>query len=237
MEDQQVMSQNSTERPTATYASTVQHQVMSQNTTTSPNSNVPVGKKKKGKIPDEQGVCGKKISSGSQEKTSDEQELHNSGGKSESGGKNPVEQVLQYNESSSEYKEDTSNEKELLGCQGKSEPERKIPDKHELQGEKNSTEPEVQIMGTEKPDYVQHEDSVPEGIVNRRQDNDTPAVASTKAKSGHKFGKSEPERKIPDKHEHQGEKNSSESEVQIMGTEKPDYVQREDSVSEGIFNT
>jgi len=69
-----------------------------------------VGKKKKGKIPDEQGV---------QEKTSDEQELHNSGGKSESEGKNPVKQVLQYNESSSEYKEDTSNEKELLGCQGK----------------------------------------------------------------------------------------------------------------------
>ncbi len=31
------------------------------------------------------------------------------------------------------------------------------------------------------------EDSVPEEIVNRRQDNDTPAVASTKAKSGHKF--------------------------------------------------
>jgi hypothetical protein len=84
MEDQQVMSHNSTERPTATYAYTVQHQVMSQNTTTLPNSNVPVGKKKKGKIPDEQGVCGKKISSGSQEKTSDEQELHNSGGKSES---------------------------------------------------------------------------------------------------------------------------------------------------------
>jgi len=84
---------------------------MSQYTTTSPNSNVPVGKKKKGKIPEEQGVCGKKISSGSQEETSDEQELHNSGGKSESKGKNPVEQVLQYNESSSEYKEDTSNEK------------------------------------------------------------------------------------------------------------------------------
>jgi len=140
---------------------------MSQNTTTSPNSNVPVGNKKKGKIPDEQGVCGKKISSWSQEKTSDEQELHNSGGKSESGGKNPVEQVLQYNESSSDYKEDTSNDKELLGCQGKSEPERKFPDKHELQGEKNSTEPEVQIMGTEKPDYVQREDRVPEGIVNR----------------------------------------------------------------------
>jgi hypothetical protein len=95
MEDQKVMSHNSTERPTATYASTVQHQVMSQNTTTSPNSNVPMGEKKKGKIPDEQGVYGKKISSGSQEKTSDEQELHNSGGKSESKGKNPVEQVLQ----------------------------------------------------------------------------------------------------------------------------------------------
>jgi len=136
MKDQQVMSHNSTERPTATYASTVQHKVMSQNTTTSPNSNVPVGKKKKGKIPDEQGVCG-------------------SGGKSESEGKKTVEQVLQYNESSSEYKEDTSNEKELLGCQGKSEPERKIPDKHELQGEKNSSESKVQIMGTEKPDYVQ----------------------------------------------------------------------------------
>jgi hypothetical protein len=54
---------------------------MSQNTTTSPNSNVPGGKKKKEKIPDEQGVCGKKISSGSQEKTSNEQELHNSGRK------------------------------------------------------------------------------------------------------------------------------------------------------------
>jgi hypothetical protein len=91
-------------------------------------------------------------------------------------------------------------------------------------------------MGTEKPDYVQREDSVPEGIVNRRQDIDTPAVPSTKAKSGHKFGKSEPERKIPDKHELQGEKNSSASEVQIMGTEKPDYVQREDSVPEGIVN-
>jgi hypothetical protein len=89
-------------------------------------------------------------------------------------------------------------------------------------------------MGTEKPDYVRREDSVPEGIVNRRQDNDTPAVASTKAKSGHKFGKSEPERKIPDKHEFQGEKNSTEPE--IMGTEKPDYVRREDSVPEGIVN-
>jgi hypothetical protein len=166
MEDQQVMSHNSTERPTATYASTVQHQVMSQNTTTSPNSNVPMGEKKKGKIPDEQGVYGKKISSGSQEKTSDEQELHNSGGKSESKGKNPVEQVLQYNESSSESKEDPSNEKELLGCQGKSEPERKIPDEHGLQGEKNSSESEVQIMGIEKTDYVQRVDSVPEGIVN-----------------------------------------------------------------------
>jgi hypothetical protein len=53
-------------------------------------------------------------------------------------------------------------------------------------------------------------------------------VPSTKAQSGHKFGKSEPERKIPDKHELQAEKNSSASEVQIMGTEKPDYVQRED---------
>ncbi len=133
IENQQVMSQKSTERHTATYASTVEHQVMSQNTTTLPTSNVPVGKKKKGKTPDEQGVC--------------------SGGKSESGGKNPIEQVLQYNESSREYKEDTSNENELLGCQGKSEPERKIPDKHELQGEKNSTEPE--LLGTEKPDYVQ----------------------------------------------------------------------------------
>jgi hypothetical protein len=145
MEDQQVMSQNSTERPTAKYASTVQHQVMSQNATTSPNSNVLVGKKKKGKIPDEQGVCGKKISSGSQEKTSNEQELHNSGGKSESEGKNPIEQVLQYNKSSSEYKEDTSNEKELLGCQGKSEPERKIPDKHGLQGEKTQVSPKYKL--------------------------------------------------------------------------------------------
>jgi hypothetical protein len=122
----------------------------------------------------------------------------------------------------------------LLGCQGKGEPERKIPDKHELQGEKNSSESEVQIMGTEKPDYVQREDSVPE--VNRRQDIDTPAVPSTKAKSGHKFGKSEPERKIPDKHGLQGEKNSSESEVRIMGTENPDYVLREDSVPEEIVN-
>jgi hypothetical protein len=103
---------------------------------------------------------------------------------------------------------------------GRSEPEGKIPDKHELQGEKNSSESEVQILGTEKPDYVQREDSVPEGIVNRRQGIDTPAVPSTKAKSGHKFGKSEPERKIPDKHELQGEKNSSASEVHIMGTEK-----------------
>jgi hypothetical protein len=119
---------------------------------------------------------------------------------------------------------------------GKSEPERKIPDKHGLQGEKNSSESEVQIMGTEKPDYVQREDSVPEGIVNERQDIDTPAVASTKVKSGHEFGKSEPERKIPDNHGLQCEKNSSESEVQIMGTEKPDYVQREDSVPEGIVN-
>jgi hypothetical protein len=42
-------------------------------------------------------------------------------------------------------------------------------------------------MGTEKPDYVQREDSVPGGLVNERQDIDTPAVASTKAKSGHKF--------------------------------------------------
>ena len=49
MEDQQVMSQNSTERHTATYASTVEHQVMSQNTTTLPTSNVPVDKKKKKK--------------------------------------------------------------------------------------------------------------------------------------------------------------------------------------------
>ena len=57
------MSQNSTERPTATYASTVEHQVMSQNTTTLPTSNVPVGKKKKGKTPNEQGVCiGEKVS-------------------------------------------------------------------------------------------------------------------------------------------------------------------------------
>jgi len=39
-------------------------------------------------------------------------------------------------------------------------------------------------MGTEKPDYVQREDSVPEEIVNERQNIDTPAVASTKAKSG-----------------------------------------------------
>jgi hypothetical protein len=45
--------------------------------------------------------------------------------------------------------------------------QRKIPDKHELQGEKNSSESEVPIMGTEQPDYVQREDSVPEGIVNR----------------------------------------------------------------------
>jgi hypothetical protein len=102
MEDQKVMSHNSTERPTATYASTVQHQVMSQNTTTSPNSNVPMGEKKKGKIPDEQGVYGKKISSGSQEKTSDEQELHNSGGKSESKGKIPDEHGLQGEKNSSE---------------------------------------------------------------------------------------------------------------------------------------
>ena len=77
----------------------------------------------------------------------------------------------------------------------------------------------------------------PEEIVNRRQDIDTLAVASTKAKSGHKFGKSEPERKIPDKQELEGEKKSSESEVWIMGTENPDSVQREDSVSKGIFNT
>jgi hypothetical protein len=184
MEDQQVLSHNSTERPTATYASTVHQQVMSQNTTTSPNSNVPVGKKKKGKIPDEQGLCGKKISSGSQEKTSDEQELHNSEGKSESKGKIPVKQVLQDNESSSESEENPSNEQELLGCQGKSESEGKIPDKRGLQGEKNSSESkekisneheslnkensesEGDIMGNEKPDYVQREDSVPEGIVN-----------------------------------------------------------------------
>jgi hypothetical protein len=116
MEDQQVLSHNSTERPTATYASTVHQQVMSQNNTTSPNSNVPVGKKKKGKIPDEQGLCDKKISSGSQEKTSDEQELHNSEGKSESKGEIPVEQVLQDNESSSESEENPSNEQKLQGC-------------------------------------------------------------------------------------------------------------------------
>ncbi len=53
------------------------------------------------------------------------------------------------------------------------------------------------------------EDSEPEEIVNKRQDIDTLAVASAKAKSDHKFGKSEPERKIPDKHELQGEKNSN----------------------------
>ncbi|MFN9981115.1 MAG: hypothetical protein ACK53Y_14410, partial [bacterium] len=102
-----------------------------------------------------------------------------SGGKSESGGKNPVEQVLQYNKSSREYKEDTSNEKELLGCQGKSEPERKIPDKQELQGEKKSSDSEVQIMGTENPNCVQHEDSVSEGIFNTRQEIDTSVVVST----------------------------------------------------------
>ena len=71
-----------------------------------------------------------------------------------------------------------------MGCQGKSEPERKIPDKHELQGEKNSSESEVRIMVTENPDYVPRKDSVPEEIVNERQNIDTPAVASTKAKSG-----------------------------------------------------
>ena len=215
IEDQQVMSQKSTERHTATYASTVEHQVMSQNTTTLPTSNVPVDKKKKRKTIDGQGFC--------------------SGGKSESGGKNPVEQVLQYNESSREYKEDTSNENELLGCQGKSEPERKIPDKHELHAEENSTEPE--ILGTETTDSVRCEDSKPEEIVNRRQDIDTLAVASTKAKSGQKFGKSEPERQIPDEQEFQGEKKSSDSEVRIVGTENPDCVQHEDSVSQEIFNT
>ncbi len=70
---------------------------------------------------------------------------------------------------------------------GKSEPERKIPDKHGLQDEKNSSESEVRIMVTENPDYVPRKDSVPEEIVNERQNFDTPAVASTKAKSG--FGK------------------------------------------------
>jgi hypothetical protein len=111
---------------------------MSQNTTTSPNSNVPVGKKKKGKIPDEQGLCDKKISSGSQEKNI--RELHNSEGKSESKGEIPIEQALQDNESSSESKENPSNEQELLGCEGRSESEGKIPDEHGLQGEKNSSE-------------------------------------------------------------------------------------------------
>ncbi len=159
MEDQQVLSHNSTERPTATYTSMVHQQVMSQNTTTLPTSNVPVDKKKKRKTIDGQGVC--------------------SGGKSESGGKNPVEQVLQCNESSREFKEDTSNDNELLGCQGKSESGRKIPDKHELHGEKNSTEPE--LLGTEKTDSVRCEYSDPEEIVNRRQDIDTLAVASAKA--------------------------------------------------------
>jgi hypothetical protein len=138
MEDLQVLSHNFTERPTATYASTVHQQVMSQNTTTSPNSNVPVGKKKKGKIPDEQGLCDKKISSGSQEKNI--RELHNSEGKSESKGEIPIEQALQDNESSSESKENPSNEQELLGCEGRSESEGKIPDEHGLQGEKNSSE-------------------------------------------------------------------------------------------------
>ncbi len=81
------------------------------------------------------------------------------------------------------------------------------------------------------------EDSEPEEIVNKRQDIDTLAVASAKAKSDHKFGKSEPERKIPDKQELQGEKKSSDSEVRIVGTENPDCVQHEDSVSQEIFNT
>ncbi len=67
---------------------------------------------------------------------------------------------------------------------GKSEPEGKIPDKHGLQDEKNSSESEVRIMVTENPDYVPRKDSVPEEIVNERQNIDTPAVASTKAKSG-----------------------------------------------------
>ncbi|MFN9980630.1 MAG: hypothetical protein ACK53Y_11970, partial [bacterium] len=39
-------------------------------------------------------------------------------------------------------------------------------------------------MVTEHPDYVPRKDSVPEEIVNERQNIDTPAVASTKAKSG-----------------------------------------------------
>ena len=42
-------------------------------------------------------------------------------------------------------------------------------------------------MGNEKPVDVQREDSVPEGIVNERQDIDILAVASTKVKSGHNF--------------------------------------------------
>ena len=46
-------------------------------------------------------------------------------------------------------------------------------------------------MGNEKPDDVQREDSVPKGIVNERQDIDILAVASTKAKSGYKFVKTD----------------------------------------------
>ena len=49
-------------------------------------------------------------------------------------------------------------------------------------------------MGTENPDCVQHEDSVSQEIFNTRQEIDTSAVVSTKAKPGQKSGKSEPER-------------------------------------------
>jgi hypothetical protein len=46
-----------------------------------------------------------------------------------------------------------------------SESKEKISNKQEYLNKENS-ESEVQIMGIEKPDYVQREDSVPEGIVN-----------------------------------------------------------------------
>jgi hypothetical protein len=42
----------------------------------------------------------------------------------------------------------------------------KFPTSMDFRVKKNSSESEVQIMGTEKPDYVQREDSVPKGIVN-----------------------------------------------------------------------
>ncbi|MFN9980858.1 MAG: hypothetical protein ACK53Y_13115, partial [bacterium] len=67
---------------------------------------------------------------------------------------------------------------------GKSEPEGKIPDEHGLHDEKHSSDSEVRRMVTENPDYVPRKDSLPEDIVNERQNIDTPAVASTNVKSG-----------------------------------------------------